>query len=373
VPTDYYELLEVERNSTEDEIKRAYRRLARTHHPDANGGDPAAEARFKEITAAYETLRDPERRRRYDMFGPEAERGAGAGARGFDGTVFGGGFGDIFETFFGQATGFGPGAGRQSRVPDAEIAVQLTFEQSVFGAEIEVPLDLPVVCESCDGSGARPGTTPVSCPDCAGSGQVRRVRQSLLGQMVTAMPCGRCEGSGEYVSSPCTDCRGNGQRPQSRTITVQVPAGVDNGSVLRVAGQGPAGPRGRGTGDLYVHLRVEPHKRFERAGNNLLMSLHIQMTHAALGAEVEIESLDGQEKITIPPGIQTGKVIHLKGKGVPDLHGGRRRGDLLVNIIVDTPTRLSRHEEDVLRQFAELRGDDVAKAEGGLLHRLRAR
>lgn len=367
--TDYYELLEVEKNATEDEIKRAYRRLARAHHPDANDGDPAAEARFKEITLAYETLRDPERRRRYDMFGPDAERGAGAG--GFDGSVFGGGFGDIFETFFGQA-GFGGRTARQSRVPDAEIAVQLRFEQAVFGTEIEVPLDLPITCNTCAGSGARPGTTPISCVDCSGTGQVRRVRQSLLGQMVTATPCPRCSGSGEYVSSPCSDCRGQGLRQESRAITVQVPAGVDNGSVLRVAGQGPAGPRGRGIGDLYVHLHVAPHKRFERAANNLLMTLHVQMTHAALGAEIEVETLDGPETITLAPGTQSGKVIHLKGKGVPDLHG-RRRGDLLVNVVVDTPTRLSKHEEDMLRQFAQLRGDDVAKSDGGLLARLRSR
>lgn len=371
MPTDYYELLEVDKNASEDEIKRAYRRLARTHHPDANNGDPAAEARFKEITGAYETLRDPERRRRYDLFGPDAERGAGSGMHGFDGSVFGGGFGDIFETFFGQG-GFNARGARQSRVADAEVAVQLTFEQAVFGAEVKVPLELPVACLTCSGSGARPGTTPISCVDCSGTGQVRRVRQSLLGQMVTASPCPRCSGTGEYVSSPCGDCRGQGIRQETRTITVQVPQGVDNGSVLRVTGQGPSGAHGRGTGDLYVHLQVEPHKRFERSGNNLLMSLHIQMTHAALGAEIEVETLDGAETINIAPGTPSGKIIHLKGRGVPDLHG-RRRGDMLVQVVVDTPTRLSRQEEDALRQFAELRGDDVANKEGGLLARLRAR
>ncbi|HEV2362546.1 MAG TPA: molecular chaperone DnaJ [Acidimicrobiales bacterium] len=366
-PTDYYELLGVSRNASADEIKSAYRALAREHHPDANDGDPESEARFKEVSAAYEVLRDPEKRRRYDMFGPEALRGTGAGP-GSDAGF--GGIGDIFEAFFGGG-GFGGGTGPAQRTADAEVVVELSFEEAVFGTEHVIPLRLPVTCGSCGGSGARPGTTPVSCPECRGAGQVRRVRQSILGQMVTAAPCTRCRGSGEIVSSPCNDCRGDGLRTEERSITVSVPAGVDNGATLRVSGQGPAGSRGRPPGDLYVHLRVAPHELFERSGSDLVTTLHIPMTKAALGAEIELPTLDGTEQLDIAAGTQTGRVLRLRGKGVPHLRG-RGRGDILVRIAVDTPTKLGKREEELLRQLAEVMGDDVAASDGGILSRLRS-
>jgi molecular chaperone DnaJ len=370
MPTDYYELLGVPKNATEDEIKRAYRALARAHHPDANGGDPESEARFKEITLAYETLRDPERRRRYDMFGPAGQQGGFQGGSFFGGP---GGFGDIFEAFFGGAGGGGfrgaePG-GRRGE--DAEVTVNLSFDQAVFGGDVEVPLDLPVPCTECSGSGARAGTTPVPCPECHGAGAVRKVRQSFLGQMMTTVACQRCRGIGEVVSSPCPECRGQGRRPERRTIGIKVPAGVDNEATLRVTGAGPAAVRGGEPGDLYVHLRVVPHKTFERARDDLVAKLHVPMTAATLGCEIDFETLDGSEVVKIPAGTQSGKLIRIRGKGVPSLQG-RGRGDLVLQVIVDTPTKLSREEEELLRRFAEMRGEQVGPSDPGLLSRIRS-
>jgi molecular chaperone DnaJ len=364
---DPYTVLGVPRGASDDEIKRAYRKLARTHHPDANGGDLESEARFKEITVAYETLRDPERRKRYDVFGADG----GAGGPG-NGSFFGGaGFGDIFEAFFGQAAGFRTAEPGGRRGEDAEVRVELTFEQAVFGTEIEVSLEVPLACEDCHGTGARPGTSPMTCPDCAGSGTVRRVRQSFLGQMVSAMPCQRCRGVGELVSSPCPECRGQGRKASRRTITVQVPAGVDDGATLRVTAQGPAAVRGGLPGDLFVHLKVVGEKRFERVRDDLVARLHIPVTLAALGGEVPFETLDGSEVIRVAPGTQTGKVVRIRERGVPQLRG-RGRGDMLVHLFVDAPTKLSREEEELLRRLAELRGEQVAPPEAGFLSRLRS-
>jgi molecular chaperone DnaJ len=370
VPTDFYELLGVGRDATEDEIKRAYRQLARTHHPDANGGDPASEARFKEVTLAYETLRDSERRRRYDMFGPDGASAPQPGGATFFGAGAGG-FGDIFEAFFGQQGGFRQAQPGMRRGEDAEIRIDLSFEQAVFGTDVDVPLELPVACEACSGSGARTGTSAIGCPDCGGAGQVRRARQSFLGQIVTATPCPRCRGIGEIVSSPCAECRGQGRQAVRRTLTVQVPAGVDDGATLQVPGQGPAAIRGGAAGDLYVHLRVVPDRRFERSRDDLVSRLHIPMTLASLGGQVTFETLDGSEVLSIPSGTQTGKVIRLRDRGVPQLRG-RGRGDMLVHLFVDAPTKLSREQEELLRRFAEMRGEDVAGPEGGFLSRLKS-
>lgn len=371
--TDYYALLGVPKQATEDEIKKAYRRRARELHPDANGGDAAAENRFKEVTVAYETLRDPERRRRYDTFGPDGEASGGAG---FGGAGFGGGIGDIFDAFFSQ-TGFSGGfSTRQqrsaaSRGGDAETVVDLGFEQAIFGSKEEISLRMPVACDTCGGSGARPGTSPTTCATCRGAGEVRQVRQSLLGQMVTATPCARCGGTGEEISSPCPKCRGDGRVTAAETFTVDVPAGVSDGATLRVPGRGGAGPRGGPRGDLYVHLRVRPDPRFVRDGNDLVYDLHLATTQAALGAHVVIETLDGPEELNVPHGTQTGVTFRFRGKGVPHLQA-RGRGDLIVRAVVDTPTELSKAEEDLLRQLASLRGEEVAPADGGLRAKLRS-
>ncbi|HEV3354437.1 MAG TPA: molecular chaperone DnaJ [Acidimicrobiales bacterium] len=371
---DYYELLGVAPSATEDEIKRAYRKLARELHPDANGGDPHAEDRFKEVTVAYETLRDPERRRRYDMFGPDTAA-AGAGA-GFDAGPFAAGLGDLFESFFGGGFGGSPFGGGRTRArsrqgPDMEVAVDLTFDEAVFGVQREVRLRQPVACATCQGSGARPGTTPTTCGECGGSGEVHRVRRSILGQMVSSSPCGQCGGTGEEVTSPCSDCRGEGRVTEERAYTVDVPAGVDDGSTLRLTGRGAAGARGGGYGDLYVHLRVEQHERFQRHGNDLVDVLHLPITQATLGAHLRYDTLDGTEDLVVPAGTQSGRVFRLRGRGVPHLDG-RGRGDLLVQVMVDTPTHLTAEQAELLRRFAAARGDEVAPADTRLFSKIRS-
>jgi len=373
---DLYELLGVSRGATADDIKKAYRRLARQLHPDANGGDASAEQRFKEVTRAYEVLRDPDRRRRYDMFGDDGAGAGGAGGAGGD-PFAGSGLGDIFDAFFGGASPFGGGGARRRgpagppRGADLEVVVDVDFEEAVFGVEKDVDVRAPVGCDTCQGTGARPGTSSSVCPDCQGAGEIRRVRQSILGQMVTAGPCARCGATGEVVLSPCPDCRGEGRVSGRRTYTVTVPPGVDNGSTLRLTGRGAAGPRGGGMGDVYVHIRVGTHHRFERHGYDLVEELHVPVTQAALGAELDYDTLDGRESLVVPPGTQTGRVFRLRGRGVPRLEGGGR-GDLLVRVAVDTPTELGPEEEELLRRLAETRGDHVAPHEPGLFSRIRS-
>jgi molecular chaperone DnaJ len=371
VAGDYYELLGVTRSADADEIKRAYRKLARELHPDTNP-DPAATERFKEIAVAYETLRDPERRRRYDTFGPEGAAGGAGDPFGFGG---GAGMGDIFDAFFGSQSPFGGRARPRRTGPppgaDMELTLDVDFTEAVFGTPRDVTLRLPVPCDTCQATGAEPGTSPERCAECNGSGQVQRVRQSILGQMVTAGPCPRCGGLGEAISRPCTDCRGEGRRTEERTYTVDIPAGVDNGSTLRLSGRGAAGPRGGPLGDLYVHLRVRPHARFTRNGTDLVDELRLPLTQATLGAALRYETLDGVEDLAIPAGTQTGRVFRLRGRGVPRLDGGGR-GDLLVQVVVETPTGLGREEEELLRRLAELRGEDVADPDGGIFSKIRS-
>ena len=366
---DYYELLGVSRTASEDEIKRAYRQAARRYHPDANSSDPDAEARFREITEAYETLRDPERRRRYDTFGPDADRmGAHAGA---PGDMFGAGLGDLFDAFFGGAGFTGGRRGGPRRGDDVEIAIELEFRDAVFGVERELQVRAAIVCETCGGSGARAGTTPIRCANCSGSGQIRRVRQSILGQVVSTLPCDRCRGLGEVIESPCTACAGDGRALATRTVHVAVPAGVDHGTTLRLTGEGGAAFRQGVPGDLYVHLRVTPDPRFERSGDDLVTTLHVAMTQAALGAELDVATLEGPEPVQIAPGTASGKVLRLRGHGVPHMRG-RGRGDLHVRIEVDTPGALDDEQERVLRMLAGLRGEAVAEPETGLIHRIRS-
>jgi molecular chaperone DnaJ len=367
VPTDYYELLGISRDASQEDIKRAYRQLARRLHPDANDGDPSAEARFKEVAVAYETLSDPERRRQYDLFGVGGPQAAGP----FDA---GGGLGDLFDMFFtGSPFGGGNASGRTGppRGVDLEAVIDLSFEEAVFGTEAPVSVKTATPCEVCEATGAAAGSAPTTCPECAGAGQVRRVRQSILGQMVTASACSRCGGLGSVIEHGCPACRGEGRILETKTYTVEVPAGIDSGSTLRLTGRGAAGPRGGALGDLYVHVRVRPHERFERHGYDLVHELHLAMTQAALGAQLEFETLDGAEDLLIPRGTQTGKVFRLRGRGVPHVDG-RGRGDLLVRVVVETPEQLTDDQESLLRQFAEARGDEVAPADTGFFARVRS-
>jgi molecular chaperone DnaJ len=363
--TDYYALLGVSPDATDDEIKRAYRKMARELHPDTTGGDAHAEAQFKEVTKAYEVLRDPQRRARYDQYGPD-QMDAPTGD-----PFFGGGLGGLFDAFFGGAMS---GAGRRSgptRGSDTEVVMELTLTEAVFGIAKDLSVDLPVGCETCQGSGARPGTTAIRCPDCDGSGEIHRMRQSILGQVVTAAPCRRCQATGEVIPSPCSDCRGDGRILETRTYPVSVPAGVDHGSTLRLSGRGAAGPRGGPPGDLYVHLSVREDPRFTRSGDDLHAQVHVSMTQAALGTTVEFETLDGEEVLAVPAGTNSGHVIRLRGRGVPHLRG-RSRGDIKVEVVVDTPTSLTKSQVELLRQLASERGEHIAPPDEGFMAKLRS-
>jgi molecular chaperone DnaJ len=370
---DYYELLGVSRTAGADELKRAYRQRARELHPDANPGDDAAAERFKEVARAYEVLSDPEQRARYDRFGEAGVGGAGAGP----GDPFGaGGLGDLFDAFFGGGGPFGGGATRRGptgppRGQDMEVVADLSFEQAVFGAQVGVTLKLPQRCETCAGSGAGAGTRPVTCADCSGAGQVRRVRQSVLGQMVTTSTCPRCGGLGEVIATPCESCRGEGRITADRTYQVDVPAGVDSGSTLRLTSRGAAGPRGGPPGDLYVHLRVAPHERYRRDGDDLVTEVKVSIAQAALGTKLTLPTLDGDEPLVVPAGTQPGREFVLRGRGVPRLQG-RGRGDLIAVVVVEIPTSLSEAETDLLRRFAEGRGEEVGESSPGLFSRIKS-
>ena len=367
---DYYELLGVDRNASADDIKRAFRQLARQLHPDTNP-DPAASEQFKLVAQAYEVLSDPEKRSRYDRFGAD---GVGTAAGGDPFGFGGGGINDIFEQFFGGQSPFGGGRRGPAGPPrgaDLELVVDLTLEQAVFGVRQPVDVRAPVACETCSGSGAAEGSQAITCVECAGLGQVQRVRQSFLGQMVSTTVCPRCNGLGQVVPDPCADCRGEGRRTEERTYTVDIPAGVDTGSTLRLTGRGAAGPRGGPNGDLYVHVRVASHARFVRDGLDLRCDVPVSFAQAALGAHLQFDTLDATEDLVIPRGTPSGKELRLRGQGVPHLER-RHRGDLIVRVVVDVPTDLSPEEEDLLRQYAGQRGDDVAPAEPGFLSRIRS-
>jgi len=361
---DHYETLGVARGATDDEIKRAYKKLARTYHPDLNPGDQEAEAAFKRVGAAYDVLRDPERRANYDRWGddgPPVDPFGGAG------------FGDIFDAFFGGGSIFGGGERRSGppRGEDLEAHVDLELDDAVFGGEREVTVRTAVRCEDCDGHGAAAGTQPTVCADCGGDGQVRRVRQSVLGQMVTASPCGRCGGAGEIIDKPCGSCQGNGRTIEERTYSVQVPAGVDDGSTLRLSGRGAVGVRGGSSGDLYVRVRVRPHPTFRRDGNDLIHDFFIPFAQAVLGAELEYETLDGPETLVIPRGTESGTEFRMRGRGVPHVRG-RGRGDLRVRVFIDVPDDLDDDQEALLRDFAARRGEPVAEAGTGLFGRIKS-
>ena len=373
---DYYDLLGVDRSASADELKKAYRKRARAVHPDANPDDPEAEAQFKELSKAYAVLSDDQQRARYDQFGEAGVGGAGGGAN-FEDMFAGGGLGDIFDAFFGGGSGgnpFGGGARRPTGPPrgqDMEVAVAITFEQSVFGDQVSVDLKLPQTCDTCEGSGAGDGTRPVTCSECSGSGQVRRVRQSVLGQMVSSSPCPRCGGLGEVITTPCQTCRGEGRVTADKSYTIDVPAGVVDGSTLRLTRRGAVGPRGGAPGDLYVHLRVRPHDRYRRDDDDLVTEVPISIAQAALGTTMRLETLDGDEDLAVPAGTQPGHQFVLRGRGVPRLHG-RGRGDLRAIVKVEVPTKLTSDESDLLRTFAEGRGEMVGEGGTSLFSKIKS-
>ena len=359
--TDFYELLEVDRSATAEEIKKAYRRRARELHPDANPDDPAAEAVFKQVAEAYEVLSDDTKRANYDRFG------SASGPSGFNGgdPFGGGGLGDLFDAFFSQSNGGGNQGGPQRGV-DLEVVAQLDLEDTIRGIAKEVDVRTAVSCDTCEATGAAPGSSAETCLQCSGTGQIRQMRQSILGQMMTTSACPRCGGVGEIISSPCEDCSGEGRRVEERTYTVDIPAGVSHGSTLRLSGRGAVGPRGGGAGDLYVEIRVRPHPVFQRDGDRLLANFHVAMTQAALGAELIFETIDDSVEISVPAGSQTGRVFTIRDQGAPRLRG-RGRGDLVLTLVVDTPTELSEDHDALLREFAEQRNEPVAEPGSGKL------
>jgi molecular chaperone DnaJ len=359
VSRDFYELLGVARDASPDDIKKAYRRLARELHPDKNPGNKEAEEKFKQVSRAYEVLSDQESRARYDRFGEAGMSGAGAGA-----DPFSGGFGDIIDAFFGGGSPFGGRSGPSGppRGQDIEVVLDVSFVDAVFGSQQEVSVRTAVACDDCGATGAARGTSPSTCLECAGSGQVRRVRQSMLGQMVTTSACQRCGGTGESIASPCGSCRGEGRIVKEVSLNVEVPAGIDTGQTLRLTGRGAVGPRGGNAGDLYVHLRVAAHDRWRREEDDLVTDVPVSIAQAALGTELDLDTLDGTEHLVIPAGVQHGHEFTLRGRGVPRLTSGGRtrgRGNLRARVIVEVPTKLSSEERDLLRRFAELRGEEV--------------
>jgi molecular chaperone DnaJ len=368
IKRDYYDILGVDRDASDEEIKRAFRRLAQRHHPDVDMTD-GAEERFKEVNEAYRVLSDRQRRTAYDMFGHAGVEGSAAG--GFEG--FGGGFGpfgDIFDAFFGGA----PGTRRRTRVvPGADLRYDLMIEfaEAVFGVTKEIRFPTLVTCHRCAGSGGEPGTEPERCPECNGTGEKRRVAQTILGQMVNIVACPRCSGEGRVITSPCTECRGDGRVTEERSLQVTIPAGIDDGQRIAIEGQGEAGPRGGPPGDLFVVVNVREHEQLMRRGTELYIELPVTFPQAALGASVTVPTVEGSEEVEIPPGTQSGHEIRLRAKGVPRLRGAGR-GDLHVVVNVVVPSKLSKRERELLRELGEVTGPAVLpKGGSSVFDRLR--
>jgi molecular chaperone DnaJ len=363
---DYYETLGVSRNADKEEIKQAYRRLARKYHPDVNK-EPGAEERFKEINRAYEILSEPETKARYDRFG-EAGVGAGAGA-GYQDFGDMGGFADIFESFFSGFAGSGTGTqtrrrGGPVRGDDLRLDLKLDFREAVFGGEKEIRISHLETCTNCNGSGAKPGTRPRTCPTCTGSGQVRRATRTPFGSFTQVSVCPTCNGTGQVIEEKCDVCSGNGQRQETKKLKITIPAGVDNGTRLRVSGEGDAGQRSGPSGDLYVYLFINDDPEFQREGINILSEVKISYLQAILGSRMEVKTVDGPEELLIPPGTQPSTVLTLEGKGVPKLGNPVSRGDHRITISVDIPTRINPEERELLEKLAKIRGDRVGK--GGI-------
>ncbi|MBC7822622.1 MAG: molecular chaperone DnaJ [Candidatus Parcubacteria bacterium] len=366
---DYYEILGVAREADKEEIKQAYRRLARKYHPDVNS-ETGAEERFKEINLAYEVLSEPETRARYDRFG-EAGVGSAAGAGGFQDMGDMGGFADIFESFFSGFSGSAPGGqqtarrrGGPVRGDDLRLDLKLDFREAVFGGEKEIRISHLETCTNCSGSGAKPGTRPHTCSTCSGAGQVRRATRTPFGSFTQVSVCPTCNGTGQVVDEKCEVCGGDGQRQETKKLKITIPAGVDNGTRLRVSQEGDAGQRNGPAGDLYVYLFINEDAEFQREGINILSEIEVSYLQAVLGSRLEINTVDGTEELVIPPGTQPNTVLTLESRGVPKLGNPVSRGDHLITISVDIPTRISVEERELLEKLAKIRGDRVGK--GGI-------
>ena len=370
---DYYEVLGLQKGASADDVKKAYKKMARQYHPDLNPGDKAAEEKFKEINEANEILGDPEKKARYDQFGfagVDPSYGAGAGgAGGFGGFDFGD-LGDIFGSFFGG--GFGGGGRANPNAPQRgdsiRIALTLTFEEAAFGCKKAVTVERTENCDSCHGSGCEPGTTPEVCPTCGGRGVVQQRKQTPMGVFSTSAPCPNCGGKGKIIHKPCKDCHGTGNERKRKTIQVDVPAGIDDGQTISLRGQGHAGKNGGPSGDLLIVITVRPHDLFRRDGTSVLCEAPITFAQAVLGAELEIPTIDGRVKYTLPEGTQSGTTFRLKGKGIPLLHG-RGRGDQYVTVYIETPRNLTREQKQKLKEFSESLGEGNYEDEKGFFRK----
>jgi molecular chaperone DnaJ len=368
---DYYEVLGLTRTSSQEEIKRAYRQLALRYHPDRNPGNKESEERFKEAAEAYSVLGDQEKRATYDRFGHEGLRGEGfTGFSGFDSSVFEE-FEDILGNFFGFGDIFGTRDRSRRSYPqkgrDLALELEITLKEAAAGVEKEISLNRAEVCDTCKGSGMRPGTRKTACPACQGRGQLRYQQ----GFFTVARTCSHCRGAGEIISAPCQECKGAGKTKQKRTLKIRIPPGVDDGSRLRLGGEGEPGDVGGVRGDLYVVIRVAKHDFFEREENNLYCQIFISYSQAALGALIEVPNLDSEiEQVKIHPGTQSGEVYRLKGRGIKDLNS-RRKGDLFLKVLVRTPENLTKEEKELLRRLADLRGEELDKADRSLIDKVK--
>ena len=368
--TEYYDRLGLSKDASQDEIKRAYRKLSKKYHPDINK-EPGAEEKYKEILEAYETLSDAQKRAAYDQYGPDGANGFGGQGSfgGFDGGAGFGGFEDIFSSFFGGGATRKPNAPRQG--DDLQYRVNLSFEEAVFGAEKEIHYNREVTCKTCSGSGAKPGTSPVTCGRCHGHGVINVDTQTPLGMMRRQVTCDVCHGTGQEIKDPCQTCHGTGREKQSHTVSVKIPAGVETGQQIRLAGQGEAGFNGGPYGDLFVVINVNPSDKFTRDGSTIYYTLNISFVQAALGDTVEVPTVHGNVEMVIPAGTQTGKTFRLKGKGAPRLRGGSQ-GDQLVTVKIVTPTKLNDAQKEALLAFAKASGDEkVAPQKKGFFDKVK--
>ena len=368
--TEYYDRLGLSKDASQDEIKRAYRKLSKKYHPDINK-EPGAEEKYKEVQEAYETLSDAQKRAAYDQYGPDGANGFGGQGSfgGFDGGAGFGGFEDIFSSFFGGGATRNPNAPRQG--DDLQYRVNLSFEEAVFGAEKEIHYNREVTCKTCSGSGAKPGTSPVTCGRCHGQGVINVDTQTPLGMMRRQVTCDVCHGTGQEIKDPCQTCHGTGREKQSHTVSVKIPAGVETGQQIRLAGQGEAGFNGGPYGDLFVVINVNPSDKFTRDGSTIYYTLNISFVQAALGDTVEVPTVHGNVEMVIPAGTQTGKTFRLKGKGAPRLRGGSQ-GDQLVTVKIVTPTKLNDAQKEALLAFAKASGDEkVAPQKKGFFDKVK--
>jgi len=361
---DYYEVLGVGKSADEKEIKKAYRKLAMQYHPDRNPDNKEAEEKFKEINEAYEVLSDETKRRNYDQFGHEGVNGQGFGGQGFGGGFSGGGFEDIFGDIFGDmfGGGFGGSSRQRRRGPErgADIRQNITidFEEAAFGKKVSIKINRSEECDKCSGTGAKPGTSKKTCPTCNGTGEVRTVQRTPFGNIASSRPCSTCGAEGEIIESPCDKCHGTGSTRKVKTIEVDIPAGIDDGQMIKLSGQGEVGTKGGPRGDLYIVVSIRNHSLFTREGYDVYLEMPVSFSQVALGGEIEVPTLDGKVVYNVPAGTQTGTVFRLREKGIKKLRGNSR-GDQYVKVVVETPKHLSDRQKELLRELAKESGDEV--------------